>query len=355
MKRILVAPLDWGLGHATRCIPIIRELVDCGAEVIIAADGGGFTLLKEEFPDLEIIHLPGYRMRYSGNHSMNWQMFTNVPKIFFQIYKEHVKLQKLISEYRLDAVISDNRYGLWSRKIYSVFITHQIIIKCPSPLWFLQRPLRGIIGFFIGKYHRCWVPDVKEANNLSGDLSHQRLLPSLKFIGPLSRFTHLDDTPCEKKYDVIVTLSGPEPQRSIFEQLILEQLAESKLKSIVVRGVPGEPTSGKKGLTIHSHLNTAEMHEAMMCSNLIVSRPGYSTIMDLAALGKKAILIPTPGQTEQEYLAEMLTERGSFYSVSQGEFNLEAAAAKAHAFTGITMAPNPSLLKDAVQKLLSRI
>ena len=323
--------------------------------MIIAADGLGFTMLKEEFPDLETIHLPGYRMRYSGNRSMNWQVFINVPKILFQIYKEHVKLKKLISEHRLDAVISDNRYGLWSRKIYSVFITHQIIIKCPSPLWFLQRPLRGIISFFIGKYHRCWVPDVKEAVNLSGDLSHQRLLPSLKFIGPLSRFKHLDGASYEKKYDIIATLSGPEPQRSIFEQVILKQLAESDLKSIVVRGVPGGPKSVTTGVTVHSHLNTAEMYEAMMCSDLVISRPGYSTIMDLAALGKKAVFIPTPGQTEQEYLAEMLKEKGWFYSLSQGEFKLEAALAKAPDFTGIKMASNPALLKDAVQKLLSRI
>ncbi|MBL4658124.1 MAG: glycosyltransferase, partial [Flavobacteriales bacterium] len=138
VKRILVAPLDWGLGHATRCIPIIRELLSSGAEVIIAADGGGLLLLKEEFPDLECVNLPGYRMQYSGNRSMNFQVFANVPKIFYRIYKEHKELQKLVREFRLDAVISDNRYGLWSRKIYSVFITHQIAIKCPPGLKFLE-------------------------------------------------------------------------------------------------------------------------------------------------------------------------------------------------------------------------
>ena len=329
--------------------------MNCGAEVIIAADGGGLTLLKEEFPELESVHLPGYRMRYSGDRSMNLQVFANLLKIFYQIYKEHIKLKKLITEHRLDAVISDNRYGLWSKKIYSVFITHQIIIKCPPGLRFLEPALRALTGFFIGKYHRCWVPDVKEGDNLSGDLSHKRLLPSLKFIGPLSRFAHLNGASYEKKYDVMVTLSGPEPQRSIFESLVIDQLQKSSLKGIIVRGVPGESVSNQNGVVIHSHLNTQKMYEAMMSSDVVLSRPGYSTIMDLAALGKKAVFVPTPGQTEQEYLAKMLQKRGLFYSESQHEFKLETALAKAHEFSGIKMAPNPSLLKDAVQKLLSRI
>ena len=359
--------MDWGLGHATRCIPIIRELVRSGAEVIIAADGGGLTLLQEEFPDLQSIHLPGYRMKYAGNRSMNLQVFSNVPKIFYQIYKEHRALNKLISEHKLDAVISDNRYGLWSKKIYSVFLTHQITIKCPPGYKFLEPLLRGITSFFIGKYHRCWVPDVKEGENLSGDLSHEHLLPSLKFIGPLSRFAYAQDqagtlngTSIEKKYDIMVTLSGPEPQRTIFEELIIDQLKGTRLKSIIVRGVPGDliaigSASSHNGVAIHSHLNTKEMYEAMLSSEVVLSRPGYSTIMDLATVGKKAVFVPTPGQTEQEYLAETLKERGLFYSENQEDFNLETALANAKDFSGIKLKLDNSLLEDAVQKLLSRI
>ena len=330
--------------------------------MIIAADGGGLILLQEEFPDLKFICLPGYKMTYSGDRSMNLQVFTNVPKIFYKIYKEHIQLKKLIKEHKLDAVISDNRYGLWSKKIYSVFITHQVIIKCPPGLKFLEPILRGIIGYFIGKYHRCWVPDVKEGENLSGDLSHKHLLPSLKFIGPLSRFTpggnltsNSDGMAHERKYDVMVTLSGPEPQRSIFEKLVLDQLKETNLKSIVVRGIPGEASSSENGTTIHSHLSSKEMYEAMLSSDVILSRPGYSTIMDLATTGNKAVFVPTPGQTEQEYLAETLKERGLFYSESQEGFNLSTALASVSKYPGIQMKTDPALLHDAVEKLLSRI
>jgi len=322
---------------------------------LIAADGGGLTLLKEEFPNLETIHLPGYRMRYSGTKSMNWQVLASIPKIFYRIYQEHSKLKQLIAQHKLDAIISDNRYGLWSKKVYSVFITHQIMIKCPPGLKFLEPILRGITGYFIRKYDRCWVPDMKDANNLSGDLSHERILPSLKFIGPLSRFSHANGTSHAKKYDLMVSLSGPEPQRTIFEELIMEQLKESQLKSIVVRGLPDEMSSSVNGAVVHSHLNTEDMLNAMLASDVVLSRPGYSTIMDLAAVGKKAVLIPTPGQTEQEYLAGSMKERGVFYSVSQGDFNLETALDSTHKFSGITMKPQPALLKEAVENLLAKI
>jgi len=229
------------------------------------------------------------------------------------------------------------------------------MIKCPPGLKFLEPILRGITSYFIRKYDRCWVPDMKDSNNLSGDLSHERLLPSLKFIGPLSRFGHAHGSSHEKKYDLMVSLSGPEPQRTIFEELIMGQLKESKLKCIVVRGLPDEMSSSVNGAVVHSHLNTEDMLNAMLASDVVLSRPGYSTIMDLAAVGKKAVLIPTPGQTEQEYLASTMKERGIFYTINQGDFNLETALGENDKFTGITMKPRPALLKDAISNLLSKI
>ncbi|MBL4657550.1 MAG: glycosyltransferase [Flavobacteriales bacterium] len=325
--------------------------------MIIAADGGGLTLLKEEFPDLECVNLPGYRMKYSGNRSMNFQVFANVPKIFYLIYKEHKQLQKLVREFRLDAVISDNRYGLWSKKVYSVFVTHQIAIKCPPGLKFLEPILRGITSFFIAKYDRCWVPDVKEGDNLSGDLSHKHIFPLLRFIGPLSRFSPSNEngTKPEKKYDLMVSLSGPEPQRSIFEKLVMDQVKESKLKTIVVRGVPGETTYSVNGSTVHAHLNSKDMREAILSSEVVLSRPGYSTIMDLVTVGKKAVFVPTPGQTEQEYLAQSFKDRGLFYSEPQDEFDLSSAIKKAEKYPGIKLEPNPELLQEAVSRFLSRL
>src|SRR5258705_2888645 len=200
--RVIVAPLDWGLGHATRCIPIIEELLNQHAEVIIAADGRAAQLLKEEFPQLAHVHLSGYKVRYSSSFSMVLSMAFQIPKIIFAIAREHAQLKKIIQQYQPHIVISDNRYGLWNKKIYSVFVTHQLMVKCPKPLSFLEPILHRVILSFVNRYNECWIPDVEEEENISGDLSHQYPLPAnAKYIGWLSRFNATNGT-SEKKYDL---------------------------------------------------------------------------------------------------------------------------------------------------------
>ena len=166
-KRVIVAPLDWGLGHATRCIPVIRELLRHDVEVIIAADGRAALLLKEEFPQLTHVHLSGYKVRYSSSFSMMLSMALQIPKIIFAIRREHSQLKKIIQQYQPQAIISDNRYGLWNKKIYSVFITHQLMVKCPKPLSFLESILHRIILSYVNRYHECWIPDVDGEENIS--------------------------------------------------------------------------------------------------------------------------------------------------------------------------------------------
>ena len=329
-KRILICPLDWGLGHATRCIPIIRLLIQKNAEVIIAADGRPFELLQQEFPTIEIIRLKGYNIHYPKDGSMIWKMLLSIPKILKGIKTEHHALKRIIEEKKIDVVISDNRFGLWSKQVKSVFITHQLMIKSP----FAEKLLHRINLHYIKKYDECWIPDAKESTNLSGDLSHKYELPNNTFfIGPLSRFEK--STSVNPQYDLMVIVSGPEPQRTIFESMISEQASKSKLKVLIVCGTPEENKTEEKGtVKMVSHLHTDEMQQAILNSNLIIARSGYSTIMDLAVLGKKAIFIPTPGQTEQEYLAEMLVQKKIAYYQKQSEFNLESALIESENYTG---------------------
>lgn len=368
-KRILVCPLDWGLGHATRCIPIIKELIDNKVEVVVAADNRPLALLKKEFPRLEFIKFPGYVMSYPSNGRMELKLMMSLPEIFHGIYKEHTFLKSIIKKYNIDAVISDNRFGLWNKTVPSVFITHQVMVKCPENLKFLEPILHRISRFFINKYDECWVPDFQGRENLSGDLAHGYPLPENAFyIGPLSRFdffdNHFDNTlPSRKeldlpignyKYDLMVIVSGPEPQRSIFEIIVMKQLESASLKVLMVRGVTEETElneydhretttarSGNKNnmIEIYPHLETSKMREAILSSKLVLSRPGYSTIMDLAVLGKKAIFVPTPGQTEQEYLADLLHEKGIFYKISQERFSardgLKNAMERSSGFNGM--------------------
>ena len=356
-KRILVAPLDWGLGHATRCIPVIRELLFQGAEVLIAADGRPFELLQKEFPRLELIRLPGYEISYPQNGNMLMSMFFQFPKLVKKIYQEHHILNKIIQEKKIDVVISDNRFGLWNSEIHSIYITHQVLIKCPPFFKLMEPVLYSFNSWIINKYDECWIPDEAGDPNYSGDLSHRYPLPkNATYIGIQSRFSETNDTAAEtKKYDLMFVLSGPEPQRTVFEENILGQLKNLSLKSVLVRGTPGEEFSGTKteNTTIISHLDSKEMQKAILSSDLIISRSGYSTVMDLAVLGKKAVFVPTPGQTEQEYLAARFKSGQVVYSETQEEFELKRCLTESKKYKGFSLFKSSEIVRIKVSEILS--
>jgi hypothetical protein len=238
--RILVAPLDWGLGHASRCIPVIRELLVQGAEVWLAGEGAQEQLLKTEFPALPFLHLYGYRIRYSKNAAgLFWKMIQQSPKIRRAIRYEHDWLEKEISEHGFDAVISDNRYGLYHSSIPCIFITHQLTIKSPLGAW-TEKIIQKRNYTYINHFNECWVPDAAGENNLAGALSHPDKKPTVpvKYIGLLSRFEKNETS--EIKNHLLVILSGPEPQRSIFENKIIEEISHYNGTAAIVRGLPGE-------------------------------------------------------------------------------------------------------------------
>jgi uncharacterized protein (TIGR00661 family) len=350
-KKILVAPLDWGLGHATRCIPIIHYLLEKNCEVAIGADGRPHELLKREFPELEHIILPGYGIEYPKKGSMALKMAVSIPKILAGIKKEHELLDKIITRKKIDAVISDNRFGLWTKKMPCVFITHQLMIKAP----FGERLLHRLNKNHIKKYTECWVPDRENENNLSGDLAHKFPLPAnAKFIGPLSRFRF--HSPGSPGREILVLLSGPEPQRSILEQKIILQFKTAKRAVLIVQGITEKKEEVVGGrVRIISHLLARELEEAILSSRYIICRSGYSTIMDMAALGKKnVIFIPTPGQTEQEYLAERFKKTGVAYSVPQDMFDLETALKETGKFKGFEKASADSF-KHAIDLLFETL
>ncbi|MFH2141374.1 MAG: glycosyltransferase [Bacteroidota bacterium] len=330
-KRVLISPLNWGLGHASRLIPVITELDKLGHKVIIAAEGTALQLLQKEFPGFYFFNLKGYKIRYSRVIPLALKIFLLTPRILFGIRKEHYVLKQLINEFMIDIVISDNRFGMWSKKAYSVYITHQIKIKTPKVLVFLRPFLSLMNRYYIKKYNECWIPDYYTDPSLAGDLSHPAKLPqNTKYVGLLSRFTMTSINKIEfPAYDILIILSGPEPQRSIFERKICKQLKNITHKVLLVRGMPNKKFIKSNAMVdVKDHLNANEMKSAILNAKYIISRAGFSTIMDLIALKRNAILIPTPGQTEQEYLAEYYHEKSVFYSVKQKKFNLETALKK---------------------------
>jgi uncharacterized protein (TIGR00661 family) len=354
--RILVAPLDWGLGHAARCIPIIRELLEHNTEVIIAADGRPYELLKREFPTVNILRLPGFTIVYPEGNRITAKIVSQIPKIIAAIFREHRALSNIIRNLKIDAVISDNRFGLFSKQIPCIYVTHQIGIMMPEQLQWASRIVYHLNKALIRNYTECWIPDYKENDNLSGWLSHFYPLPkNATFIGPLTRFKKNSNIP--KKYDILVILSGPEPQRTALENIMMEQLKTVQRKSLVVRGIPEKSQHIKlsEWISVVSSLDSEALNRAMLASDIIISRPGYSTIMDLDVLGKRAIFIPTPGQTEQEYLAAELKKSGKFYMQQQEKFSLIDALEQAKLYPGFSpRVSHTSTVKVSIEKLLER-
>lgn len=324
----LFAILNWGLGHASRCIPIIDLLLEKGYSVSIASDGRALHLLKGEYPELQFFELPSYNIKYSASGS-SIKLLLQMFKLPALIRKENKALAEIIEKQDFDALISDNRFGCYSSKINSAFISHQLFIKAPFKFPFVERILASINKSYISKFDELWIPDVKGDPNLSGELSHKYPFSKIPkyFIGCLSRFK-IQELPNE--YDIAVVLSGPEPQRSILEKIILKQLHDTTLKVILVRGISeGSAEITKEGLVSKvDFLTTIKLNEIILGSKVIISRAGYTSIMDIVKLKKAAIFIPTPGQSEQIYLASYLQKQKLYYSCSQEKFRLEEALKK---------------------------
>jgi uncharacterized protein (TIGR00661 family) len=350
--RILVAPLDWGLGHATRCIPVIYELLHNDCEVWLAAEGAQEALLKQEFPGLGFFPLAGYRVKYGRSGPLvQWNILTQAGKIIRAIKQENVWLKKMVAEYSFDAVIADNRYGMYHSDIPSIFITHQLAIKSPFGKW-TERLLQKRNYRYINRFTACWVPDEEGENNLAGTLSHPRKKPiiPLKYIGPLSRFKNIND-PSSSVGHLLIILSGPEPQRTILENKIIEDIAHYPGSATVVRGLPVESSiiPSTNSIKFYNHLPAEALNQEMAMAEYIISRSGYSTIMDITKLKKKSILIPTPGQTEQEYLAKYLQEKKIVLSISQNSFLLSPALEMAKKFSySFTSLKNEGSLHEVI-------
>ncbi len=352
-RLIIVAVLDWGMGHATRCVPVVRKLLERGYEVLLIAEGSGRKFLEDTFPQLEILSFPGYEIVYpKKGEKMYLRMIGSVPGILKGIKQEHELLNELVEKRKPIAIISDNRFGMWHPGVFTVFITHQVNIRAP-----IGESIVGMMNRkYIRKFNLCWIPDHSGENNLSGDLGHHfRQSLNATYIGPLSRFSGSGSS--SKDIDVLMMLSGPEPQRSIFEELLLieaEKVAkiDPKLKLVMLRGKPGEGSKIKgQGIQILDHAKESELQDLMGGAKLIVSRSGYSTIMDINRVGGKAVFVATPGQTEQEYLADRFMEKGIALKMKQGKIDLGYAMASAKNYKGFPGEEETGSLDKALNEL----
>lgn len=352
-KRILICPLNWGIGHAARLVPVIKELIDCGQEVIIAADKEPLAFLQIAFPALEFVVFPGFEPFYSRRNTQVFNTLASFVSIQKTAINDHFFVEKLVKSRYIDGVISDNRFGAYSGQVPSVFITHQMHINVPRLLSPFRFFVDGFNHYFIRRFNECWVPDYESAPNLSGKLSHPPIsgLP-VHYIGPLSRFAAWNNLQedKQKKYDVLALLSGPEPQRTLLEMKIIREINGLPIKVCILRGKPGfeKKLNQTDKLHLFNHANDELLLNLMQASKFVISRPGYSTIMDLITLKKKAFFVPTPGQTEQEYLAKRMHKNGWFNGGKQEHFDVMYALADSNGFEPPFFSEYPNLLKDRI-------
>lgn len=322
-KTILVAPLNWGLGHATRCVPIIQELLVAGFEVVLASDGLAFEFLKNEFPKLPIHQLATLNVLYAEKKI--WQsvnMLKQIPKLYRFITEDKIAFKKLVRDINIDGIISDNRPGVFLEEIPSVYVNHQLNVKS------------GLATRWSSKLHQTqmknfdeiWIPDVEDETSLSGELGHLSSsinLPPIKYLGWLSR---LKSENASIQYDYCAVISGPEPQRTLFENAVEELFCKLAGRKIIVTGkfdsVENELPFEKKAM-----LNSAELNQLISHSRMVICRSGYTSLMDLLKMNKPALLVPTPGQFEQEYLAKHMQDLGWFAVCNQDEL-IEQSAEK---------------------------
>jgi UDP-N-acetylglucosamine transferase subunit ALG13 len=331
-KRILIAPLDWGLGHTSRCLPLIRYLQALGHKVIVAGNDSQRRFMKKACPGVDTLPLDGYDIRYSkGSAGFMFSMFRQLPGVLASVRNEHGWLTEQAAKHGFDGIISDNRYGLFHKRIPSVIMTHQVAVSTGLGR-VADEIVRRLHSKYLQRFDNCWIVDAAGERNLGGKLSHPKLIPAnAAYMGLLSQF----DVSNNRDGDhLLVLLSGPEPQRTILAQKLWLQLQAYKGKVVFVEGSDKvkQPLLIPTHIEWHGRLATNELQPLIQNARMVICRSGYSTLMDLTAMGKKAIVIPTPGQTEQKYLAKHLHREGVFFAASQRRFILQQALDSAKLF-----------------------
>ncbi|WP_299105722.1 glycosyltransferase [uncultured Winogradskyella sp.] len=308
------------MGHATRCIPIINALIEHNFEPIIASDGIALQLLQKEFPKLESFELPSYNITYSKKPKhLKLKLLKDTPHLLKTAKKEQKAIANFVKSNAISGIISDNRFGVRHNDVPSVFISHQLQVLSGNTTWFSTKIHQRIIS----KFDECWIPDYADKNNLSGILGHVKNFGvPLKYLGALSRFKK---ETLKTKYQLLVMLSGPEPQRTFLEEKLFGELKTYNGNICFIKGVieSQQTITQHKNMMIYNYMTSAELETTINESEMVLSRSGYTTIMDLTKLEKKAFFIPTPGQYEQEYLAKKLESEGIAPFCKQNDFTLD--------------------------------
>ena len=359
-----MAPLDWGLGHATRCVPVIKEFLRQGAQVELAVAQSYAPLYREIFPDLIHRPAPSYGIVYPKHgFNMGLWLLKNSAHLNKVIEYEHHYAEEMVRRHGYDILFSDNRFGFYSDRAFSIYMTHQCRIAFPT----IFSKFEGIGIHWhrrrMARFSQVWIPDLEDAPGYAGAMSHVKSISlPVRYVGPLSRFTELEslsekESETPKDLNVVAVISGVEPARSAFERKLRELLPQVPGNHVMILGKPGaEKKSWVEGnVQFFSHLETAEFARTVRRARWIVSRGGYSTVMDMAVLGASCIFVPTPGQYEQVVLSHALSRAGYATDISAGKLNLESLHKAMESRVCLPRPPKQNLLTPLVQEALKQV
>ena len=406
--KVLVAPLDWGLGHATRCVPVVREFLRAGAEVELAVVKANANFFREVFPELRQRLAPSYNIVYPKHgYNMALWLLKNSMHLNAVMRYEHHFAEEMVKRHGYDVLFSDNRFAFYSKKALSIYMTHQRRIAFPRAFAAFERI--GVMWHanIMRKFDEVWVPDLEIYPGYAGSLSHSGATPGdkpMRFVGTLSRFSEMGndgnalgnapapvdlerevdlmsvsefmahsanvewDAAPEKRtsgnhsfemranYKVVAVVSGVEPARTQFEQQLRDALAQIPGRHMMILGKPSaeQKTWTEGNIEFHTHLATNDFAEAVKRADFVVSRGGYSTVMDMAELGAKCIFVPTPGQFEQIVLAHDLSKAGYAVEIPADELSAETLASAFEKSVKMPKVEKQNQLHDAVENVVRR-
>jgi len=354
-KTILFCPLNWGLGHASRSVPLLRVLQQLDYNILMAADQAPLAFLKSQFPELEWIRFKGFEPGYAKGNQQFFKLLIQLPLAFWYYFRDKKFIARLVKSREIDLILSDNRFGAWHKNVPSVIITHQLNLKLPPGIRLLNSTANMLNHKLIKNFDQCWIPDHPPVKNLSGELSliPENFIPACH-LGILSRFNLSETNNMPKDIDLLIILSGPEPQRSLLEHKLIKLLADTDRSCVILRGLPQNQNNEQviNKIKLLNHAADEEFLQLISRSKKLVCRGGYSTIMDLLSLKVNALLIPTPGQSEQEYLAEYLAKKNWFQVVSQDQISLSDLFAATPQSQSEIPDNNPEKLESILQNLL---
>lgn len=326
-KKILAVALDWGLGHATRMIPLLRREQASGAELLLAPTPAQAVLWSAAFPDATFIEgIPEYNITFPERGALQWHLIKDWPRLQRVIREEHQFVQRIAKQHSVQGIISDNRYGAYVDGLSNQLVTHQLQLSLP---WWTRLPAQIVLHRLLLPFDQILVPDHDSGTTLSGALSHPTRDARVRYIGPLSRFENMSVAKDMHTHQpLVVLISGPEPHRSRFEARMHCLAKQLKTPTVIVGGQPGKNSETIDcQVTIYPHLPDDALAALLCQAHLIVCRSGYSTLMDLQALGQKALLVPTPGQVEQIYLAQHFAAQFGWSLIKEENLNAESLGA----------------------------